>query len=157
MFYESDKKLNPLETVDFQVNVEMSKLIFANSVANSLIFTVDGFLPTKSMDKTVLIIAKALTNVSISDKKQFAINRLKQTNQFEIKKIESEKEIIIDKISGYEIIALGFNKKTGATEKLYQLILFTSNSYYILFGSTDNEFEKNINELRGVAQTFKRK
>ena len=75
----------------------------------------------------------------------------------EISKIESTQQITIDNISGYEIIAIGKDKKTGNPEKSYQVILFSDSLYYIFYGSTNQDFDNNINELKKAVKTFNRK
>ena len=154
--YDADKKINPFETVDFELDVSKSKLRFAKSMSNSLIFTADGELPTKSEDKITLIATKSFTEIDIQDKKLFALNRLKQM-PIELEKIQATTEITIDGVSGYEMIASAKDKKTGDSEKIYQVILFSDKLYYLLFGSTNDKSEKNINELKQVVRTFKRK
>lgn len=155
-FYDIDKKINPLENVEYRLDVKGSKLVFAKSMSNSLIYTIDGISPTKSLDKTTLIVGKSFTLPNNEDLKQFSINRLQQM-PIEIEKIESVNQITIDGISGIEIVAIGKNKQTSETEKLYQTLLFTESFYYMLFGSTNQNFDANINEIKKVVITFKRK
>ncbi|MDZ7935771.1 MAG: hypothetical protein U5M51_12585 [Emticicia sp.] len=155
-FYEADREINPFDVVDFEIDVSKSKLIFAKSMSNSFIFTTDGVVPTKSIDKTSLIIAKSFSKINVEDKKLFCLNRLKQL-PIEVDKTETTTEISIDGISGYEIIASGKDKKTKESEKIYQVILFSDNLYYIFYGSTNQDFDTNISELKKLVKTFKRK
>lgn len=155
-FYDANKKINPLENLDFEVSTIGTSLIFANSMANMLTYNSDGLSPTKATNSTSLIVGKAISNIDIEDKKLFALNRFKKM-PFEIEKIESINEINVDSISGFEITALVKNKKTGLEEKVYQVILFSDNLYYILLGQTNNEFEKNLVEIKKIVKTFKRK
>lgn len=154
--YEQNKKIDPLAHVDFQIDVANSKLTFAKSVANALLFTADGNLPPKSADKTMLTVSKSLSQITIEDKKLFAINRIKQM-PVEIDKIESTDIIAIDGINGYEIVATAKNRTNAEPEKVYQVILFSDNLYYILVGITNDLSGKSLDELRKVALTFKRK
>lgn len=155
-YYAADKKINPLEIVDFEINIKESKLTFANSIGNGLMFNVDGKIPTQSADKTSLLIAKAFSNVTVADKKLFSLNRIKQL-PIEILKINSTAEITIDGISGYEILADGKDKKSGEQEKVYQVILFSDSLYYLIIGTTNKDYDKNIAVLKQVTKTFKRK
>jgi hypothetical protein len=154
-FYEVDRKTNPLDAVDFEVDVTATKLILAKAMPGSLVYTMDGTLPTKSKDKTTLMVTKSISQVEIVDKKLFALNRLKQM-PMQIDKIESTTEITIDGISGYEIIATG-QEKSGAPRKIYQVILYSDHSYYLLFGTTNDLTAISMEELKRVAKTFKRK
>ena len=125
-------------------------------MGNRLIFNVDGKIPTQSPDKTSLLIAKAFSEVTAADKKLFSLNRIKQL-PIDILKINSTEEINLDGISGYEILADGKNKKSGELEKLYQVILFSDSLYYLIIGTTNRDYEKNIAEIKKVTKTFKRK
>lgn len=154
--YEENKKINPLDNIDFEIDTNGTNLKFAKSFSNMLTYNTDGLLPTQAKNDTSLIIGKAISNIEIEDKKLYAINRIKKM-PLEIVKIDITNEISIDDISGYEIIATAKDKKTGLEEKIYQVILFSDQLYYILLGTTNNDFEKNINELKKIVKTFKRK
>ncbi len=156
VYYEANKKINPFDALDYTIDVSETKLKFGKSMSNSLIFSVDGQVPTASSDKTNLIIAKSFSEITQEDKKLFSLNRLKQT-PIEIGNIEYTNEITIDGISGYEIYAKGKNKKSGETENIYQVILFSDKLYYILFGTTNDETDKSIEEIKKAVKTFKRK
>jgi hypothetical protein len=155
-FYEADKKINPFDVVDYDIDVSKSKLIFANSMSNALTFTTDGLSPTKSIDKTSLTIAKSFSKTTIEDKKLFVLNRLKQL-PVEIIKTETTEEISIDGISGYELISTSKDKKTGEPEKVCFVILFSDNMYYLFYGSTNQDFDNNIDRLKNAIKTFRRK
>ena len=75
----------------------------------------------------------------------------------EIENIKYVNEVSIDGIAGYEICAKGKNKKTSETKNIYQVILFSDQLYYILFGTTNDETEKSIEEIRKAVKAFKRK
>ena len=156
VFYEANKKINPFDALDYTIDVSETKLKFGKSISNSLIFSVDGQVPTASGDKTNLIVAKSFSQITTEDKKLFCINRLKQT-PIEITNLEYTKEITIDGVSGYEIYAKGKSKKTSETENIYQVILFSNNLYYILFGTTNDETNKSIDEIKKAVKTFKQK
>jgi hypothetical protein len=156
VFYEPDKKINPFEALDYSIDISKTKLKFGKSMSNSLIFFVDGQVPTASSDKTNLIVAKSFSQITTEDKKLFCINRVKQTH-IEIKNIEYTNEITIDGISGYEIYAKGKNKKSSETENIYQVILFSDKLYYIFFGTTNDETDKSIDEIKRAVITFQRK
>lgn len=156
VIYESDKKFNPFDALDYTIDVSKTKLKFGKSISNSLIFTVDGKVPTASSDKTSLIVSKSFSQITTVDKKLFCINRLK-LSPIEIKSIEYTNEIKIDGVSGYEIYAKGKSKNSSEIENIYQIILFSDNLYYILFGSTNDETNKSIEEIKIAVKTFKRK
>ena len=154
--YEPNKKVNPFDVVDFKIDTTGTGIIFAKSVANSMVFNRDGKLPSESKDQANLIVAKAFSKVTIIDKKQFALDRIKQL-PIDIVKIISTKPITIDSISGYEIIADSKDKKTGTKEKAYQVLLFSDSIYYMLFASCEADFDNNLTLFQKLVKTFKRK
>lgn len=156
VYYEAGKKTDPFEAVDYSIDVSATKLKFGKSVANSLVYSVDGKVPTQSNDKTSLITSKSHSEIARTATKDFSINRLKQL-PIEIEEIKSVNEISIDGISGYEIYATGRNKSTREFENIYQVILFTDNLYYILFGTTNDKSDVSIAEIKKAIITFKRK
>ena len=155
-FYEADKKINPFDALDYTLDVSITKLIYGKRIATALIFSVDGQVPTFSSDKTYLIVEMSFSEITTEDKKLFCINFLKQ-GLTEITNIEYTKEITIDGVSGYEIYAKGKNKETGETENIYQVILFSDTLYYIFSGTTNDQTDKSIEEIKKAVKTFKRK
>lgn len=75
-YYEENMVLDPFASLDYKIDVQDTKLKFAKSMSNSLIFTMDGQLPTASADKTNLIVSKSISPITQEDKKQFAVNRI---------------------------------------------------------------------------------
>mgnify|MGYP001766543380 CR=1 FL=1 len=156
IYYEENKQTDPFATIDFSIDVTGTKLKFAKNIANSLIFTTDGMVPTNSADKTNLIVAKSISPMLQEDKKLYSLNRIRQT-PFKIDTITHVREISIDGISGYEIFANGKSEKSDETESIYQVILFNDEFYYILFGTTNDPTDKSMDDIKKAILTFKRK
>lgn len=156
VYYDADKTLNPFVALDYTIDVSQTKFKFGKSMSNSLIFTVDGQVPTASSDKTNLIVVRSFFQINTDDKKLFCINRIKQI-PIDITSIVYTKEITIDGMSGYEIYAKGSNNETHQTENIYQVILFSDKFYYMLFGTTNDQTDQSIEEMKKAIMTFKRK
>lgn len=154
--YQKDKVVNPFEDAPFQIDLINSNLKFANAISGTLLFTSDGFVPVKSTDKAFFSVGQAITNLMISDRKQFAIDRLKMLPNGTKITVENIAEVSIDKMSGYEINAWGEDEK-GQKELVYQNILFVDNTYYIMVALASNDYEKYLGQFRSISQTFKRK
>ncbi len=154
--YDASKKIDPFKNVDFKIDTTGTGLMFANYVGSSMIFNRDGKMPSQSKDKASVIISKSFSTGTVDDKKLFAINRIKNL-PIEIDAILSTKPIKIDSIFGYEIIADAKDKKTGVKEKVYQVLLFTDSIYYMLFGSSEADFDANILLFQKFIKTFERK
>lgn len=156
--YESGLTVDPLSAVLFTVDTENTKLKFGKSMTGTLLYTVDGKVPTESNDKTTFIVGLSLANVQTVDKKLTAITRLKRMPYTDLKIDENKiNEIEIDGISGYEVMGEGLDKSNGTKEFVYQVMLFTDNGYYIMVGTTQNNFEENLELFKKVSRTLKRK
>lgn len=154
-YFDANRKVSPFEALDFEVNVAGSKMVFAKNVAGSLVYNVDGKLPTESADRTSFIIAKSLSKMQLEDKKLFCLNRVKQL--YPGIAIDSVGELSVDGITGYEISGDLKNKEGEQRERIYQAILFSDNLYYIMIGYSNNDFASNLEIFKSLARTFKRK
>ncbi|WP_432670966.1 hypothetical protein [Flavobacterium sp. SM2513] len=154
--YHADKVLTPLDSVDFEISTEGTDFVFAKSMSNMLVYNRDGKIPSETDDKASLVVAKAFSKVEIADKKEFATNRIKML-PVQITKINAVVPIVVHGLSGYEITAEGVDRKTGKKEQAYQVMLFVDKSYYILFGSSEADFENNLRLFKKLIRTFKLK
>lgn len=157
LVYEPNKEIDPLKSVNFEIDVSQTKFKFAKMMSNTLLYSVDGLIPTESFDKTTLMVGTSFGKTEMEDKKQYSINRIKQFPT--IKNVESEKiePVIIDDVSGYEIVAYGKEEKTDNPEMIYQVMLFSDNGYYLIVGMAHDHFEENTTLFRNISKTFKRK
>ncbi|MFD0797051.1 hypothetical protein ACFQZJ_06240 [Maribacter chungangensis] len=154
--YDTSKSVDPLESADFEIALTGTDMVFAASVANSLLFNREGQIPGTATDKAAFIVAKSFSEMEIPDKKAFSENRLRQ-NPITIESIKSTVPIRIDGLDGFEIIAESKPDELGKVLELYQVILFSDKQYYILFGSSEEDYEKNMAVFKSLTQTFKRK
>lgn len=155
-FYNAELEIDPFSIVDFEVVTKGTKLLFTKSMSGSLIFSVDGKIPSETKDQTNFIISKAFSEQMIVGKKKFTLNRIEQL-PIEIKKIISIEPIEIDGLKGFEIIADARDKTNGDKKIVYQAMLFEDKLYYIFVGSSEADFENNITVFRKISKTFKRK
>lgn len=156
VIYDAGLELDPFAVLDYTIDVSQTKLKFASSMSGSLIFTVDGKVPTASEDKTNLIVTKSFNTVTPEDKKQFCINRIKNT-PVDIQNIEYTNEISVDGMNGYEIYAKAKSKNADTPENIYQVILFSDDLYYILISTSNDETAESVNEAKKAIVTLKRK
>lgn len=133
--YDSSKSINPLEIVDFNIDLSTSGLKFAKGISGSLVWTSDGLLPTEAADKTSFTVVKSLRTFAIEDKRSFILARLNQL-PLSITSNQEPKPILVDGIPGYEIYAKYNDKTTKGEALLYLAILFRNDHYYILTGTT---------------------
>lgn len=154
--YDANKVLSPLDSVDFHINTLGTNYVFAKLMSNMLIYNLDGKIPSESKAKESFVVAKGFSKEPITDTKAFAINRIK-TLPVQIQKIYSVLPIEINGLNGFEIYAEGVNRKTGVKEQAYQVLLYAKDSYYILFGSAQNNFKNNLEVFKKLAKSFKLK
>jgi hypothetical protein len=156
VYYEAAKIIDPLAEMDWGVDVAGTRLQFGRAVGNTLLFTVDGKVPTASEDKTSLVVGQSISESNPADKRAFAINRILQT-PYQIESPEFIREITVDGMDGFEIYAVGKNSKTNLPEYVYQLILFDGKIYFLLIGTTNQAAAEAMNEIQQAAKTFRRK
>lgn len=155
--YESNLTIDPSAAVSFSIDTDGTKLKFARSMTGTLLYTVDGKVPTESSDKTNFIVGLSLGNAPAIDKKSAAISRIKKLPYKELKLDENDiTEIEVDGISGYELVGEGSDTK-GMKELVYEVMLFTENGYYLMVGAARDNFDDNLELFRKLARTFKRK
>lgn len=154
--YDASKSIDPIESADFEIALTGTDMVFAASIANSLLFNREGQIPATATDKSAFIVAKSFSEMEIIDKKAFSENRLRQ-NPITIESIKSTEPIRIDGLDGFEIIAESKPDELGKVLELYQVTLFLDKQYYILFGSSESDYEKNMAVFKSLTQTFKRK
>lgn len=156
IYYDPNREVNPFSTLQFDLDASTSGFKLATSMASSVMFNRDGKVPSESKDKTMLIAAKSLGDQGVQeDKKLFAINRLKEM-RLGVEKVEDVQAISLDDISGYEIYADGKDRPTGTLQKVYFVMLFSDNLYYVLAGIT-NDSKENLEDIKRTIQTFKRR
>lgn len=154
VYYEAGKSIDPLAEMNWEVEVTGSRLQFGKAIGNTLLFTVDGKVPTASEDKSSLIIGQSISDSNPADKRNFAINRVLQT-PYQIESPEYVRDITVDGMEGVELYAIGKDSKTNQPAYVYQLILFDGKGYFLLIGTSN--LSEAMGEIQQVAKTFRRK
>ncbi len=155
-YYESNRKVDPLSTVDFVIDPNVANLKFASSMMSSLIYTRDGSFPPKIDDKSSLIIGRSMSAVKVDHRRQYALDRLRKFPLENIK-IDTMTEVTINGISGYEITAEYKEQKADKPSKIEYVILYADQLYYVFLGTTNVDFDSNIVKFQKAIRTFRRK
>ncbi|MBI5217732.1 MAG: hypothetical protein HY958_02225 [Bacteroidia bacterium] len=155
--YQPDKKVNPTEGMAFELSVKNTKFKQAKLVTNSLIYTVDGLVPTKSKDLSIITASAMTLSAKVNDQKKYCINSIKQYPSISEIPDKNIMSLIIDNCMGYEIFAYGVNKKNAKTELIYQAVLFNGDMSYSMVGIAVDAFEENLKIFKQIMQTFKKK
>jgi hypothetical protein len=152
--YDSLQNDNPLEAVSFSIETKDSDFKLVKYLSGSLLYSVDGKIPS---EKPTIIVGISIAKVSAQNYKKYAEERLKQLPLGGEIAIKQSKEITIDNLKGYEIVANG-KTKDGKAELIYQVMLFANNGdYYIFVGQTTENFDKYLESFKEIAKTFKHK
>ncbi|MGX5688515.1 PsbP-related protein [Arcticibacter tournemirensis] len=152
--YDSAQNDDPLSAATFSIDVTNTDFKLIKYISGSLIYSTDGKIPT---DKPTLIVGHSIAKVAVDNQKEYAEKRLKKLPGGERLILKIIKEITIDNLKGYEIIA-GGKTKEDKTEIIYQVMLFDGKGdYYLIVGTTREDTAQNIKTFKSIARIFKRK
>ena len=152
--YISSINANTPDAANFTVSTAGTEFKFARFIVGSLAYSADGKIPT---EKSTLIIANSINKASIQDQRQFSEQRLRNLPRGEFNVIKEVKEVTINNLNGYEIVAEG-KGKNNEPELVYQVTLFTDKGdYYMIVGQGKENFEKTLQDFRTIARTFRLK
>ena len=152
--YNAAQDDDPAGAATFSIDVNGTDLKLIKYMSGSLLYSVDGKIPT---DKPTLIVGNSLAKIPAQNQKKYAEQRLKKLPGGELLSIREIKEIRVDNLEGYEIVANG-KSKDGKPELIYQVMLFNDRGdYYIILGQAQEDFQHNLTTFKKVAKTFKRK
>jgi hypothetical protein len=133
------------------------KLKLTRGIGKMLAYTKDGSIPAKSPDDPLFVAAPSLSKVPIENKRQFAVQRLLQTANTKISSVISNKEITIDGLDGYEILADGKDADSGNPLKVYQVVLYDDQSYFLMQGLVGADLaDEYLPEFKTMARSLSR-
>jgi len=131
---------------------------FGNKVANTAMYPVDGAKLLTSPSEPIFVVAPALSSTLILDRRAYADARLKSNPHARSVTPESTGPITIDALEGFESLAKAEDAKTGTPIAVYQVILFTDDSYIVMQGLVGAEqSDKFVPAFQTMARSFKRK
>ena len=152
--YNSSQNENPLEAATFTIDIKDTDFKLIKYMSGSLLYSTDGKIPT---EKPTLIVGNSIAKISSQNQKKYAEERLKKLPRGELNVVKEIKEITIDNLKGFEIVADGKTKDNN-NELVYLVMLFNeTGDYYIIVGQSQEELEKYLDIYKKIAKTFKRK
>ncbi len=152
--YNASQNDNPLDAATFTIDITDTDFKLIKYMSGSLLYSTDGKIPT---EKPTLIVGNSIAKIPTQNQKKFTEERLKKLPGGEHNVIKEIKEITIDNLKGYEIVADGKTKDDNS-QLLYQVMLFNDNGdYYIIVGQAKEDFQKNLEAFKKITKTFKRK
>lgn len=145
---------DPMHAVNFTIDTVGSSLLLAKYQNGTLLFSKDGKIPTTA---PTLIIGSSFSKQTISDKKQFALDRLKQLPGGLNAKIQSHIPIKQGDLDGFEIISRA-KVYDDKEDLLYQCLLFDKKgNYFLVVGLANVEMTKNLQVFQKIARTLQPK
>ena len=152
--YTAEQNENPLDAATFTVDVEGTDLKLVKYMSGSLLYSVDGNMPTET---PTLIVGNSIAKVSPENRQKYAEERLRKLPRGESTLIKETNEITIDSLNGVEFIAEGIDKNENKIF-IYMVMLYNeSGDYYIIVGQAKDDREKYGETFKKIAKTFKRK
>lgn len=154
----------PLHELEMNFSVTVSdKLKLAPNdlkllVGAMLAYTEDGVFPIKSQMDPLYIVVQTDVDSKMTDKKAFSTFRLHQTPHLISPSIISMKEIQVDGMEGYELLASALDEETRQPLMIYQADLFDENSSFLIHGAIGRvHSDKFIPEFKKMTYSIKRK
>ncbi len=145
---------NSIDAANFEIDIKDSEFKLVKFVSGNLVYSTDGKIPT---EKPTLIVGNSIANIPAENQRQYAEDRIKKLPRGELNVIKELKEISIDSLKGYEIVAHG-KSKDGKAEMIYLVMLFNDKGhYYIINGRANEDFDKYLASYKKISATFRRK
>jgi hypothetical protein len=156
--WDAEAKIDPLAGLNFSFNDDPS-LRFARRISNGVMLTKDDALPGKPNNDPFFIIGPSVSQVEISDIRQFAERKLMQTEKATGIIIKKQSDVTIAGLSGREIVAEAqWNDLSDAPMIIYQVLLLDGENYFIMQGfAPREEQEKYLAVFTRIAKSFRKK
>ncbi|MCL4705858.1 hypothetical protein KJ068_11895 [bacterium] len=154
--WDSEKSVSPTEGLSFTLS-EKGEMKLAKRMANMLIYTKGGIMPAEGEDVPLFIIGQSISKVNVEDPESLAKLSLLRNDSVTDIEIEQSSKVLIDSLSGYEIIARGLDTKSGQPTTVFQTMLFEGQNYYIMLGMVGSEQrETYLSVFKEMAGSFRR-
>jgi hypothetical protein len=145
---------DPMHAVNFTIDTIGSGLLLAKYQNGTLLFSKDGKIPTTA---PTLIVGSSFSAQTIADKKQFALDRLKQLPGGLTAQIQSLIPVKHGNLEGFEIVASA-KIYSDKEDLLYQCLFFDQKgNYFMAVGLANTEMTKNLQIFRKMAESLQPK
>lgn len=157
VIFQDDKDVNPIDRFDFSVNIEGTVLKPGDMMLNSMMFTDDGNVPSRSENPVSLMVRKTKNLLPLSEEDKITLcKRLIDLYPLEWVKTDGLEPVRMSAngLRGYEMFGIGNNKEVMRPELIYQAVVFDREYYYVITGIANAEFANNLKMFRKVARTL---
>jgi thiol-disulfide isomerase/thioredoxin len=129
----------------------------AQAKSNLVVLTPTGTLNEKPSDDPLYIAGSAYAKTAITDRKQFALERLRATGSLTAIAVRETKEIRVNDLPCLEIVAEGTDTDINKTVLVYQAMVFADNRYYVVQGfGRPAERDRLLGMFRTATASFRR-
>lgn len=145
------------DAFDYTVDNSICDLKPGNFLMNSLVFTDDGQIPSKTEAKSAFMVNKSTIPVG-QDHEKYILNILKSYPiEYSDKQDIEPLKVKINGLDGFEIFAIGNNNKLKKSELLYIVVLFDGTTVYQMTGTTLKYYEERLECFKKMSRSFKKR
>ncbi len=113
---------------------ERGDLKIAGRMSNTVILTKNGAQPPTPASEPLLVVGVAYQETQIPDIAQFARKHLKQVSQVrDLTEVSGDRKTIAG-YKAFEIVSEGYDVRTNTSLTIYQVIIATNKTYYLVQG-----------------------
>jgi len=147
---------DPLDGLPFRVSAGKG-LKLAGRMSNMLLFNQSGTRQAADPREALYVIGPSVGSPPGGELRTFAETRARQSAQLRDIRIVSGNKVTVDGLVGYELLADGADRETGAPMRLYQVIAADPGGYYIMQGlSGRDRTDTFVPQFREMTHSFKR-
>lgn len=158
MRWDQSRKVVVDEGVPFSVEAQGGLKLAQQRLLNTLLYTVDGIVPAQSVEQPLFVAGMSISQQLILNPKEFSERRVFATESVVSIGVVDAQPVMIDGLSGYEIVTQGKDRATGQPVTLYQVTLFDETIYYVMQGLIGGRRATDyLGTFRAMARSFKRR
>lgn len=155
VIYSPGDATNTSEAFPFTIDISGTGLQSTDVLLNSLIFTDDGNVPSKTDAKSSLMVTHSRLIQAPKDQEAYVLKALQSYPvTFSSKQELQPKSVKINGLKGYEVYGIGQNEKLKKAEMIYLVFLFDGKNVYRITGTCFKYFEENLKSYQKAAKTF---
>ena len=154
--WESKTSDDPFEGLLYRIE-PTEKLKFAGRVGNMLMFNESGSKGPLHSNEPHYIVGNSVNSTTVDNVRSFSEARATTTASLKDIKQLNGRELTVDGLKGYELLADAKYDKTGAPTRLYQVIAVDEQGYFIIQGIVPTErAEEWVPEFQKLTASFRR-
>jgi hypothetical protein len=147
--YKEESSVEPMPK-GFRLDFKKSGLKYARSISDAVIYSAEGKTSKNALEQNSFFAGSG--QAKTTDFAAFSTERIQKQIKTAVK-IEDSKAVTIAGLPGQEITASTITTE-GNARKLYQVLLFDQEKYYILFGSTIDNADTQMAVFQTLVKSF---